>query len=1105
MLRLSRTGIRNLAASDIVYSRGLQYYKGNRVVNAAFSKSSKQYRFVVKGSYNYNVVLSENEDGSFEYNCNCPGALKEKGACKHVIAALLFLLKYQEKSMMEKPQTVEEKKAFQVLDYFSNQDDTKLTGEIFHIEPTITIPSILKGEEARAYLTLHAGSNKMYKVQSVKKFLTDYRSGENIVLGKDFKFIAGESEFDKESERLINYLLEVLEIQEAIDKTFYTRLFNKSQMILTRNMLMKVMQNLHKNSFHLELYTRTYEDVKFSDSNPNIKYDLDVFEDSILLDYREREPVIPLSEGGELIYHNGFVYMPNKKFLRNYVPFYNTLGKDKKALVFRGENKQRFLEEVLPKLHDTMDIEIPESLKSRYLNLDMKASIYFDKYNDAIKAELHFKYGDYEFNCFDDPRPESYIIVRQKEAEYEVMRQLELLDFEPHSSFYLLKNDNSIFEFLTGKIDDLNAYAELFYSESFKKIGVRPTGNFKVGLRVSNDIDLLEMEIGYEDIPQDELKDLFRSFQLKKKYYRLKDGSFIDLEDENIEKVSEILDNLNVNPKTMSAEESIKLSKSSAFYLEDALRDTSFFVEKNEDFDKLIGKILTPGSVEFNVPAGIQAELRPYQVTGYRWLRTLSENSLGGILADDMGLGKTLQSIVYIASRLEEDIEVIEKIDNDDRDKKAKIMRASKITKMKRESGGNVNNLRKFLIVCPTSLVYNWQDEFENFAPYIKTSVISGNPQERQTQIENVENINVFITSYPLIRRDITHYQNIKFDTVFIDEAQFIKNAASLNAQSVKQLIAAHKFALTGTPIENSLSELWSIFDFIMPNYLMSHSKFVNRFEKLIMKDDKEALESLNRRIHPFVLRRMKKDVLTELPDKIEEKILTEMTDEQRKVYLSYMESVRNDVFSEINANGIEKSQMKILAALTRLRQICCHPSTFIDNYTGGSGKLELLMQVVGDAIANEHRILIFSQFTSMLKLIEEELKKKNVEYFYLEGSTPIEERNDYVKRFNGGEGSVFLISLKAGGTGLNLTGADTVIHYDPWWNPAVEEQATDRVYRIGQKNNVHVIKLLTKNTIEEKIFKLQKKKKQLSDAIIQSKEVFINTLTKEELEDIFR
>lgn len=1078
MLRLSRTGIRNLAASDLVFSRGLQYYKGNRIVNAAFSKTSKQYRFIVKGSYNYNVVITEGENGNFDYTCNCPTHLKEKGACKHVVASLLFLLKYQEKSQMKEPKSPEEKRAFQVLDYFANQDETKTVGEIFHIEATITIPAILRSNSGYAYLTLYAGSSRLYKVQSLKKFLVDYVTKENIVLGKDFKFVAGESEFDKSSAALLDYLLEIYEIQDAIDNSTNTKLFNKSQLQLTKNMLVKLLKTIGKSTFTLELYQKKYEDVKFLQGNPNIKYDLDIFEDTIMFDYKDREPVKPISEDGELFYFDGFIYLPNPKFIRNFVPFYNTLGKEKRALVFKGENKQRFLEEVLPILHDTMDITIPESLKSRYLDLDLKARVYFDKYKNSIKAELKFCYGDYEFNCFEDPKTDSYIIVRKKEEEYKIMQLFDDLDFEAHSSFYLLKNDSSIFEFLTGRIDELAKVCELYYSDGFKNMGIRSTGNFTVGIKVNSDIDLLELDINYDDISKEELKNLFRSFQLKKKYYRLKDGSFINLDDAGIEKINDILDSLNVIPKNME-EDGIKLSKSSAFYLKDALEDVDFIVKTDEEYHKLIDSILSPEVNEYEVSKNINAELRPYQMVGYRWLRTLAKSNLGGILADDMGLGKTLQSISYMASILEEHQEM----------------------KNSNESKDAVH----FLVVCPTSLVYNWLDEIENFAPNLRATVISGNPQERQEMIERIKEFDVLITSYPLIRRDIVHYQKISFHTVFIDEAQFIKNAASQNAQSVKLIQSKHRFALTGTPIENSLSELWSIFDFIMPNYLMSHSKFVNRFEKQILKDDKEAMENLNRRIRPFVLRRMKKDVLAELPEKIEEKILTEMTDEQWKVYMTYLESVRNDLYSDIVTGSLEQNRMRILAALTRLRQICCHPSTFIDNYTGGSGKLELLLEVVSDAIANEHRILIFSQFTSMLKIIEEELKKKQIEYFYLEGSTNIADRNEYVKRFNQGEGQVFLISLKAGGTGLNLTGADTVIHYDPWWNPAVEEQATDRVYRIGQKNNVHVIKLLTRNSIEEKIYKLQKRKKQLSDSIITSKEVFINHLTKEELEELFR
>lgn len=1066
MLTLSRTGIRNLASSDIVYSRGLQYYKAGRVSNVAYSKLNHQYRMNVKGSYNYSVFITENEDGSFEHACNCPSHVKEKGACKHVVAALLFLLKYQEKSTMEAPQNAEEKRTYQVLEYFCNQEDSRSEGEIFHLAATITLPSLMRSNSGQAAVSLQAGNEKMYKIQALKKFLAAFTAHEDIFLGKGFKFMAGESEFDKDSMRLLDYLLNIVEAQNMVEGAVNNKLFLKGQMMLSRRLLLRLLEVLSGSKFTLELYGKVYENVRFVKGNPGIHYELDVYEDVIFLDYKQRESIIPLIENGELLFFRETLYQPDKRFLRNYVPFYNSLGADKKPLAFRGENKQKFLEQILPKLHDTIEIDVPEELKSHYLELELSTSIYFDKYKDCIKAELHFIYGEYEFNCFEDPKIPNYIIVRKKDAEYEIMQLLEQMDFEPHSSFYLLKNDGSIFEFLQNGIETLSNRCKLYFSEDFKKMGVHSGGSFHIGLKAASDIDLLEMDLEYDDIPKEELKELFRSFQMKKKYYRLKDGSFLDLKNENIQNISEILENLNISPKNMTGE-SLKLSKNSAFYLEDVLKEGNFVIERDEAFKKLIQQILAPEKREYTLPKELLAELRPYQVTGFCWLKTLAQNSLGGILADDMGLGKTLQAISYITSAL-------------------------------REEGG------KYLVVCPSSLVYNWLDEFENFSPNVRAAVCAGIPSERLGIIDNIEKRDVLITSYPLIRRDIAHYTNIRFHTVFIDEAQFIKNAASLNAQSVKLLRAAHRFALTGTPLENSLSELWSIFDFIMPNYLMSHSKFVNRYEKQIMRSDEIALAHLNRRIRPFILRRMKKEVLSELPEKIEEKILTDMTEEQKKVYISYLSNFRQEIAAEISAKGIEKSQIRILTALTRLRQICCHPSTFLDNYNGGSGKMDLLLEVLANAAANGHRVLVFSQFTSMLELIADEMVKNNYAYFYLEGATPIENRIDYVKRFNAGEGFVFLISLKAGGTGLNLTGADTVIHYDPWWNPAVEDQATDRVYRIGQKNNVHVIRLLTRGTIEEKIYKLQKRKKQLSDAVIQSKEIFINRLTKEELEDIF-
>lgn len=1067
MIQISRTGIRNLASDDTIYSRGVQYYKDNRIVNATYSNTSKQFRMVVKGNYNYSVTVEEQEDGSFDYSCNCPSRLKDQGACKHVVAALLFILKYQERAVLSETKSPAERKVMQLLDYFVSQVDTVLLGETFQLETIISIPSILKGEGSRAMVSLRGGSSRKYKIQTIKKFLTDIYHHESFVIGKEFKFVHGESTFDQISTEVLNYLLEIYEIQEVIDSSHFSKIFTKSQILITKSMLVKLLDILSGSSFVLELYGRVYQDVYFVKGNPKISYQLSMDEDSITVDYKGKDAVLPITETGEMLYYDGAIYLPDKKFIRNYKPFYNSFGKDKEPLVFKGESKNSFLENVLPRISETMELDIPEELKSRYITCDMEAKMYFDKYKAGIKAELKYKYGDYEFNSFENAAAGSYIIVRQREKEDNIISELLKLGFVPYKNFYLLKDEEKIYEFMSGRVMELETKAALYYSEDFRKLGIHPPGSMKAGVRMNSGLNMLELDISFGEVPKEELRDLLHSFHIKKKYYRLKNGSFIDLDDNIIDEISTILNSLNVTDKDIK-EEAILLEKQHAVYLEKVFSDKEFEFSKDKDFIALTEKILNPSVTEYMLPPGILATLRPYQFTGYKWLKTLADNDLGGILADDMGLGKTLQSIVYIASEI------------------------------------NDAHKNHFLIVCPTSLIYNWLDEIENFAPYIKALVVSGTPIERQETIESYEDYDVLITSYPLIRRDITSYEKIEFNTVFIDEAQFIKNDSSQNAKSVKRLKAIHHFALTGTPIENSLSELWSIFDFIMPGYLGNHSRFVEMYEKPIIKEDADALHDLHQHITPFILRRMKKDVLTELPDKYETKMLTDLSEGQKLVYMSYIESIRNELHSDIEENGLERSKIKILAALTRLRQICCHPSTFIDNYQGGSGKLELLMEIIPDAIANEHRILVFSQFTSMLRIIENELKELEIPYFYLEGSTPTQDRNDYVKRFNNGEGKVFLISLKAGGTGLNLTGADTVIHYDPWWNPAVEDQATDRAYRIGQQNKVHVMKLITKGTIEEKIFKLQRKKKELSDSIISSKEVFINTLTKEELEELF-
>ena len=420
----------------------------------------------------------------------------------------------------------------------------------------------------------------------------------------------------------------------------------------------------------------------------------------------------------------------------------------------------------------------------------------------------------------------------------------------------------------------------------------------------------------------------------------------------------------------------------------------------------------------------------------------------------------------------------------------------------------NNKNHKASIVISPSSLVLNWKSEIEKFAPDLKILVISGTSSQRNQLIDKIENYDVAITSYDLLKRDMEKYEekNYNFKYIVADEAQYLKNNNTQNAKTIKKLKSETKFALTGTPIENSLAELWSIFDFVMPGYLFSYKKFKTNYEMPIVRDnDKREMEKLKLLIEPFVLRRTKKQVLTELPEKTVTILNNEMNEEQKNIYLSYLMRARNEIQKDIDINGINKNHIQILAALTRLRQICCHPGLFIENYNGTSSKLEQCMEIIEEGINAGHKILLFSTYTSIFPFIEEKLNEKNIKYFKLTGATKVDERLKLVDEFNeNSDVKVFLISLKAGGTGLNLIGADMVIHYDPWWNLSAENQATDRAYRIGQKNNVQVYKLITKDSIEEKIYDLQNKKGKLTENMLDTKTTFISKLSKEEIMNLF-
>ena len=550
----------------------------------------------------------------------------------------------------------------------------------------------------------------------------------------------------------------------------------------------------------------------------------------------------------------------------------------------------------------------------------------------------------------------------------------------------------------------------------------------------------------------------------------MKNGAFITFNKEQKQVMSALLDVMK-NYADKKNPDTIKMPLFRALYLDEQLAEKeSVELKKNREYRKLIGKMRSYENGDYEVPQSLEAVLREYQRDGFYWIKTLKENGFGGILADDMGLGKTLQILAFLLSEKEQ---------------------------------GKVGDELRTLIVAPASLVYNWKKEVERFTPQLSVCVMAGTAHERKELIKNqTSNVDVWITSYDLLKRDIELYQDIVFANEIIDEAQYIKNQTTHAAKSVRLVNSSFRMALTGTPMENRLSELWSIFDYLMPGFLYGYTRFRSEIETLIVSDkDEDAMTRLRAMIHPFILRRLKKDVLKELPEKQEEIVTVALSGEQKKLYQAHSQRLKM-FLEDQNDEDFAQNKLQILAELTKLRQLCCGPELLLENYKGENAKLETCIELITQAIAGGHKILLFSQFTSMLDLIGEELKKAKIDYYRIDGSVKKEARMEMVEQFQNPQNqvSVFCISLKAGGTGLNMTAADIVIHYDPWWNKAAQNQATDRAHRIGQKHAINVYQLIAEETIEQKICELQQVKEDLAEEVLSGEGISSTQFNKDEI-----
>ncbi len=716
-------------------------------------------------------------------------------------------------------------------------------------------------------------------------------------------------------------------------------------------------------------------------------------------------------------------------------------------------------------------MKILEFLKKKL----MKTTFNLYKNKGKIYCNVKIDYCGYIIDLIRDEKDNSFL--RDLKSEKYIEFQLERFKFiKREEDFCFIGNKEEMYELFSKGIKRLRELGEVLLSEELKEFKVLDSSLISSELKELSNFYKLKFDFG--DFELRELRESIEAMKKGDRFYRTK-KVYLDLEDPGIVNFLNLLEDLGLeNIK----DNEVYIDKSKVLYIQEKLKDRNLsFIKGGNVLQEIVGKLLNKEFKRKLVPKALNAELRPYQKEGFKWINEITYLGFGGVLADDMGLGKTLQIIAFLLSQ-----------------KKSKS-----------------------IVVVPTSVIYNWMDEFEKFAPSIRVGLVHGSKSKRdkvlrdfkrglgiKVEEENLkeksyEKYDVLLTTYGTLKNDEKAYENLSFDYCIIDEAQNIKNPVAQATLSVKNIKSRCNIALTGTPIENNLMELWSIFDFVMPGYLFTKERFRERF---IL--DESNLSELKSLITPFILRRLKEDVLSELPEKLEKKYLVEMKGKQKQLYSFYVKVIKNQLNENKSSEKSGRDKINLFAYLTKLREICLDPSLVVPDYTGGSSKLTVVKEIVKDASESGKKILLFSQFTSVLQKIEEDFKKEDISYLYLDGGTSAKDRVERVKKFNEDSNiKVFLISLKAGGVGLNLTSASVVIHFDPWWNPAVEDQATDRAHRFGQENKVEVIKLVAKDTIEEKIVLMQEDKRELIQSLMDGKTMdgkVLKRLTEEEISKLF-
>ncbi len=904
---------------------------------------------------------------------------------------------------------------------------------------------------------------RSYVVQNLHALCQSCRNNERVHFGKALDFIVSKESFDTVSRQILAFLMRLDEGNDQfVQKEDYydTRSYIGRTLTLSGTYLDEMMDLLDEEHFYLASDTHGSE-MHCVDGLSNISAKIEPLED----DYIFSMTAPNLYEGERFLYEVDETNCEMRRISKTpaaaeVVALSRKVGSS--ALYLSQEDIPAFSTTLYPKLKEVAKLEItgfdPEMCVPPMPQFEM----YLDyPQEDFVTCELKSVYGEETYNVLKGytEHPERRNLREEKRMDQTLFTWFN--SFDPQNArMVCAKDDEKLYLLLTEGIPFFQTLGEVYVSQRLKKLNATAMSRVSVGISVKN--DLLQLHLVEDSKSLEELAEILSRYEPKKKYYKLKNGNLVKVDEKNVKEIASLVEDLQLSNKDIKSGE-ITVPKYRAMYL-DAIEEEELELERDQHFTQLIAQVHDIEHTVYEIPPSLENILRDYQKEGFRWLKALQQNGFGGLLADEMGLGKSIQIIALIQSM---------------------------------QKRGRV------LIVCPASLVYNWKNEFEKFAPHLAVTMLSGSAKERLIQIEESAEDAIFVTSYDALKRDVDAYDKLVFDLEVIDEAQYIKNAGTQAAGAVKQIHAKCKIALTGTPIENRLAELWSIFDYMMSGYLYSYPKFKKLFETpIVKKQNREMQEKLRKMIMPFILRRKKMDVLKDLPEKLEEVMFAPLDGEQKDLYTARTQRLKAMLQSQTQKE-FNENRIAVLAEITKLRQTCCAPALLYEAYKGNSNKEALCMDLIQRAIEEGHKILLFSQFRTMLERLCAQMEQEGIAYHLLTGSTSKEKRASLVEQFQKDEVPVFCISLKAGGTGLNLTAADVVIHYDPWWNTAVENQASDRAHRIGQDKPVTVYKLILKDTIEERIVALQETKANLEKEILSGEEIADSTLTKEQLMQI--